>query len=161
MIHSFYFRRICRPLLLFFFGLALLSCGSRETTPRGVILQKDLRAFLPAEVATKAPPEEDAEQHQAEIRRLSDGNAIVLITWTTFKNGQSSYLLSIDFLVTQPAAGTKIQVSVSDPPANAGPEQAVIETLPAKINWERPGLFSKHSGTQAVLISSTGECKSQ
>jgi len=67
--------------------LSLLICYGSKTTPVGTLNTIDLRHYLPADVASHAPSDSEAQQHQTEVQ-VGEPSAKVLIRWCSFNDIQ-------------------------------------------------------------------------
>ena len=138
---------ICLVLFL------LSGCGSK-TTPVGTLDTIDLRHYLPADVASRAPSDSEAQQHQTEVR-VGEPSARVLIRWCSFNDSQNAYLLSASFEVVESAPGVELSASVGRP-LNFGTTDAVIEATSVSITWYRKSIFVTRGGTLSGDIFADG-----
>ena len=134
--------------------LSLLICYGSKTTPVGSLNTIDLRHYLPADIASHAPSDSEALQHQTEVQ-VGEPSAKVLIRWCSFNNSQNAYLLSVSFEVIESAPGVKLSAGVGEP-INLGTTDAVIEATPVLITWYRKSLFVTTSGSLSGEVSADG-----
>lgn len=90
------------------------GCHKTKTTPKGPIGYFDLRPYLPADVAARAPADKVAQEYTQQINIGHCGlQPKIIAHWRTFKDGQNTYLLSASFEVLEAAQGVEISVGIA------------------------------------------------
>lgn len=139
--------------------MLLLGCSKTKTTPKGPIGYFDLRSYLPADVAGRAPADSVAQEYtqQIDVGRCSS-QAKVLAHWRAFKDGKHAYLLSASFEVLE--AAQDVEISVGKPHSievkisvdEQGNKTSVGDVPSVNFNKASGGdLPGNHGGRDAVV----------
>ena len=137
----------------------LASCGGKATPVGPLGDTVDLLHHLPIEVVARAPSNDEAAQHQAEVQ-VGEPPARVSIHWRSFNDAQHAYLLSVSFEVIESASGVELGAGVSGGPINRGTTDAAIEAIPVLITWYRRSILRTTGGSLSGEISADGTWRS-
>jgi hypothetical protein len=132
----------------------LILVGCVKETPVGSLAFFDLRGHLPTEVLAIAPTDGTAMEYTKTIS-VGESSSQVLIKWTAFKDGENTYLLSVNLQVLD-AKGIELRASIAEP-LNHGKSDAVIEMISLQIGWDNSTLLTNRSGVSQFTVLSTGE----
>lgn len=133
----------------------MFSFGCGKTTPKGVINRTDFRSNLKADVLSRAPADSVAQEHSKQVD-VGEPAAKVLIRWRTFKDGESSYILSASVEVLEAASGVELKEVRFGGITNHGTVDKVVMSIPVLIDWDSAGSGNKKTFNEGS-ISSTGE----
>jgi len=135
--------------------VCVMGCAGKSTPvgPLGPVL--DLRPLLPEAVRAKAPADAAAVEHRAEVT-AGEPAAKVAVTWRTFTDGPSSYIVSMGFEVVAAAEGVALEAGRFGEPVNRGTAEAVMQSVLWQIVWNNPGAASTRGGTVTGDILADG-----
>lgn len=108
----------------------LAACASDGPTAPGLLVTRDLRDYLPEDIA--APSDTEAQSYSTEVEV---SNARVRIDWTAFTDGNDVYLLSTSFTLVTTQQGLTINAGALGEPINLGTESEVTMGLPVAVTW--------------------------
>lgn len=132
----------------------LTACAG--TTPVGALgAPTDLRPLLPAEVAKRAPADNDALRANTRVA-VGKPAATVQITWRYFKDGARGYLLNVAFSVTEAAEGLELTAAPEGAPVYVGVSDRATQAQRIVINWSRRSTLGTEVGAVTGLILADG-----
>jgi len=124
------------------------------TSPSNLVgTPEDLRRHLKAEVAAKAPPDDQAKANEFAVDLHGVAAKVV---WRTFEDGPNKYLLSVGLAVVTPVANVTVEAEPAMNPTNGGTENAIVEQIPLKLKWTHRQSSGVSFGEISVRIRADG-----